>query len=258
MFKALRNLFRSAPQPRLAAVPDGTRYYLIGDIHGRLDLYCALIDAIEQDDVARPGAESHVVLLGDLVDRGPDSAGVIARTRTWQQQRSVRVLAGNHEEMFLNSFQKPEVLRHFLKHGGRETVLSYGLSKKQFNAMNLDELFELMPKLIPQADIEYIRDFEEMIIAGDYLFVHAGIDPAVPLNEQKRSDMLWIRDRFQITPVRLKKWWFTVTRSSTKSWIAATVSALTLALSVQVCLRRSCLKATSEGSFRPASPMAAR
>lgn len=196
MFKALRNLFRSAPQPRLAAVPEGTRYYLIGDIHGRLDLYSALIDGIEQDDAARPGAESHVVLLGDLVDRGPDSAGVIARTRTWQQQRSVRVLAGNHEEMFLNSFQKPEVLRHFLKHGGRETVLSYGLSKKQFNAMNLDELFELMPKLIPQADIDYIRDFEEMIIAGDYLFVHAGIDPAVPLNEQKRSDMLWIRDRF--------------------------------------------------------------
>ena len=196
MFKALRNLFGSAPQPRLAAVPVGTRYYLIGDIHGRLDLYSALIDGIEQDDAVRPGAESHVVLLGDLVDRGPDSAGVLARTRTWQQQRSVRVLAGNHEEMFLNSFQKPEVLRHFLKHGGRETVLSYGLSKKQFNAMNLDELFELMPKLIPQADIDYIRNFEEMIIAGDYLFVHAGIDPAVPLNEQKRSDMLWIRDRF--------------------------------------------------------------
>ncbi len=196
MFNALRKMFRPRPQPQLPAVPDGTRYYVIGDIHGRLDLYSAMIGAIEQDDTSRPPADTQVILLGDLVDRGPDSAGVIARTRTWQEQRAVRVLAGNHEEMFLNSLKKPEVLRHFLKHGGRETVLSYGLSRKQFNAMNLDELFALMPQLIPQSDIDYMTDFEEMIVAGDYLFVHAGVDPAVPLDQQKRSDMLWIRDRF--------------------------------------------------------------
>lgn len=196
MFNALRNLFRPRPQPPLPTVPEGTRYYVIGDIHGRLDLYAALIDAIDADDASRGAADTQVVLLGDLVDRGPDSAGVIARTRAWQAKRKVRVLAGNHEEMFLNSFEKPEVLRHFLKHGGRETVLSYGLSRKQFNAMNLDELFALMPQLIPQADLDYMREFEEMIVAGDYLFVHAGIDPSIPLNQQQRSDMLWIRDRF--------------------------------------------------------------
>ena len=196
MLNAIRNLFRPRPRAPLPAVPPGTRYYVIGDIHGRMDLYAAMIGAIEEDDASRPEADSHVILLGDLVDRGPDSAGVISRTRSWQSERSVRVLAGNHEEMFLNAFKKPEVLRHFLKHGGRETVMSYGLSRKQFNAMNLDELFALMPQLIPQADVEYMRDFEEMIIAGDYLFVHAGIDPAVPLDQQKRADMLWIRDRF--------------------------------------------------------------
>ena len=196
MLNALRSLFRSRPQPRMPSVPEGTRYYVIGDIHGRLDLYHAMIGAIESDDASRPSADTHVILLGDLVDRGPDSAGVVARTRAWQAQRSVRVLAGNHEEMFLNAFDKPEVLRHFLKHGGRETVLSYGLSKKQFNAMNLDELFALMPQLIPQSERDYIASFEEMIVAGDYLFVHAGIDPVVPLSEQKRSDLLWIRDRF--------------------------------------------------------------
>lgn len=196
MFKALKKLFRPSPPPRLASVPKGSRYYVIGDIHGRLDLFAAMIDAIEEDAKMRAGVESHVVLLGDLVDRGPDSAGVIARTRNWQKERSVRVLAGNHEEMFLNSFKKPEILRHFLKHGGRETVLSYGLSRKQFNAMNLDELFALMPQLIPETDLEYLRSFEELIVAGDYLFVHAGIDPALPIDQQKRSDMLWIRDRF--------------------------------------------------------------
>ena len=196
MFKALSKLFKPRPQPRLAAVPDGTRYYVIGDIHGRLDLYDALINAIEDDDRSRPEVDTQIILLGDLVDRGPDSAGVVARTRTWQASRKVRVLAGNHEEMFLNAFAKPEVLRHFLKHGGRETILSYGLSKKQFNAMKLEELFALMPQLIPQSDRDYIADFEEMIIAGDYVFVHAGVDPAVPLSEQKRRDLLWIRDRF--------------------------------------------------------------
>ena len=156
MFNALRKIFRPRPEPRLPAVPDGTRYYVIGDIHGRLDLFEAIIAEIEADDAARPGFETQVILLGDLVDRGPDSAGVVARARKWQKQRTVRVLAGNHEEMMLGAFEKPEVLRHFLKHGGRETILSYGLSKKQFNAMNLDELFALMPSLISKSEREYI------------------------------------------------------------------------------------------------------
>lgn len=189
-------MFAPRSRPRLPAVPDGTRYYVIGDIHGRLDLYETLIQAIEDDDAALPPAETRIILLGDLVDRGPDSAGVIKRTRKWQKKRNVRVLAGNHEEMFLQSFEKPDILRHFLKHGGRETILSYGVSKKQFNAMTLDEMHALLPQIIPQKERDYVASFEEMIIAGDYVFVHAGVDPSAPLDQQKRSDLLWIRDRF--------------------------------------------------------------
>lgn len=196
MLKSIGKLFAARPQKRLPKVPDGTRYYVVGDIHGRLDLYEALIDAIEKDDAEREPATTHIILLGDLVDRGPDSAGVIKRTRKWQKKRNVRVLAGNHEEMFLESFKKPEILRHFLKHGGRETILSYGLSKKQFNAMTIDELFKMLPDLVSKKERKYIASFEEMITAGDYLFVHAGIDPRQPIDEQKRADMLWIRDRF--------------------------------------------------------------
>lgn len=196
MFQKLREIFRPKPAPKLPSVPAGTRYYVIGDIHGRLDLYEAMIGAIEEDDRLSPPADTRIVLLGDLVDRGPDSAGVIARTRRWQETARVRVLAGNHEEMFLAAFEKPEALRHFLKHGGRETVLSYGLSKKQFAAIELEELFERLPTLVPQADRDYMAAFETMIRAGDYVFVHAGIDPTRPLNEQKRSDLLWIRERF--------------------------------------------------------------
>lgn len=174
----------------------GTRYYAIGDIHGRLDLYQALIDAIEAEIQAAPGIEHRIIVLGDLVDRGPDSAGVVARTRQWQQSRNVRVLAGNHEEMFLAAFEKPDALRHFLKHGGRETVMSYGLSARQLFDLPLEDIFARLPQVVPQSERDYIADFETMIRAGDYVFVHAGVDPDRPLADQKRSDMLWIRERF--------------------------------------------------------------
>lgn len=196
MLDAIRSFFRNRPQVPLPTVPEGERYYLIGDIHGRLDLFEAMVAAIEDDDSSREPCDTQVILLGDLVDRGPDSAGVVALARNWQDERKVRVLAGNHEQMMLDAFKKPEILRHFLKHGGRETVLSYGLSKKQFNAMTLEELFAALPQLISKTERDYIASFEDYIIAGDYMFVHAGIDPETPIDEQKRSDLLWIRDRF--------------------------------------------------------------
>jgi serine/threonine protein phosphatase 1 len=196
MFQRLRDLFRKPEPSRLPMVPPGTRYYVIGDIHGRLDLYDAMIAEIDSEIMAAHGTECRIILLGDLVDRGPDSAGVIERTRQWQQQHHVRVLAGNHEEMFLAAFDKPEALRHFIKHGGRETLLSYGLSSKQLATLTLEELFDRLPRLVPQAVRDYIEGFEALIIAGDYAFVHAGIDPERPLADQKRSDLRWIRDRF--------------------------------------------------------------
>lgn len=197
MIKALSQLFRAAaPVAQRASAPKGQRWYVIGDIHGRCDLFEALAAAIEADDAAAGPAETTVVLLGDLVDRGPDSAGVIARARDWQERRSVRVLAGNHEEMFLESFEDTEMLRHFLRHGGRETVLSYGLNRERYNAMSLAELQAEMARIVPAGDREFLANAEEWIEVGEYLLVHAGINPLVPLAEQRRSDLLWIRNRF--------------------------------------------------------------
>jgi serine/threonine protein phosphatase 1 len=196
MLQRLRDFFTPAPPPRLPSVPDGRRYYAVGDIHGRLDLFDAIIAAIEAEIAAAPAIDHRIILLGDLVDRGPDSAGVVGRARQWQQTRNVRVLAGNHEEMFLGAFEKQENLRHFLKHGGYETMLSFGLSAAQLSTLPLEDLFDLLPQVVPQATRDYIAGFETMIRAGDYVFVHAGIDPSRPLGEQKRSDLLWIRERF--------------------------------------------------------------
>ncbi|MBO6769332.1 MAG: serine/threonine protein phosphatase [Erythrobacter sp.] len=177
-------------------VPDGERFYVIGDIHGRCDLFDELILAIEQDDAKSGDAQSTVVLLGDLVDRGPESARVIETARQWGKRRKVRYIAGNHEEMFLESFEDKEMLRHFLKHGGKETVLSYGIKKKRYNELTMKELQGELHELVPNKHRKFIEKMEDIIVAGDYVFVHAGINPKRTLEEQKASDLRWIRDRF--------------------------------------------------------------
>lgn len=197
VLSAVKKLFGSQPhQTVLPRTPEGERYYVIGDIHGRFDLFDALVAAIDVDDRESGSAKTTAILLGDLVDRGADSAGVIRLARDWGQRRKVRYLAGNHEDMFLQSFDDKEVLRHFLKHGGRETILSYGIPKKEFDKLSVSDMLDALPSLVPLEDRKFLESFEEMIIAGDYLFVHAGINPKVPLEEQTRKDMLWIRDRF--------------------------------------------------------------
>lgn len=196
MFEPFRKIFRARPETPRPSVPEGERIYVVGDVHGRIDLFKPLIDAVERDDRDAQPAETTIVLLGDLVDRGPDSAGVVAQARELQARRRVRILAGNHEEMFLQSFEERSILRHFLKHGGRETLFSYGITRERYNESTLDELQHLMRDAVPQADRDFLREFEEYVIAGDYLFVHAGILPEIPLEEQSRHDLLWIRDRF--------------------------------------------------------------
>lgn len=197
MLKLLRSLLDYRTEPEVVpSLPDGQRVYAIGDIHGRYDLLCRMIARIEADEVGRPAAETTVILLGDLVDRGPDSAGVIATAREWAKRRNVRILAGNHEEMFLGSFERDETLRHFIRHGGRETLLSYPIEPDVYSRATLEELRAIMREAVPAEDIEFMKSMEDRIQIGDYVFVHAGVRPGVPLEEQKISDLRWIRGEF--------------------------------------------------------------
>lgn len=196
MFSRLHKLFTAAEDGPRAALPTGVRAYAVGDVHGRLDLFAALSEAIEGDDAARGRADTTVVLLGDLIDRGPDSAGVIAQARAWAGHRRVRVLMGNHEEMFLGALEQEEVLRQFLRFGGKETVLSYPVDPEDYIRSDLAETIALMHRMIPASDIAFIRSFENTVVLGDYLFVHAGIRPDVALEEQDPSDLRWIREPF--------------------------------------------------------------
>jgi serine/threonine protein phosphatase 1 len=198
MLKSLKNLLRAAPESAciVAAIPAGERVYAVGDIHGRLDLFVAAMAAIEADDAARGPARTTVILLGDLVDRGPDSAGVIAAARDWAGRRTVRIIAGNHEEMMLLAIDKADVLRSFLRHGGRETVLSYAVDPVAYAAADWCEVQDLMKAAIPEADLAFLAGFEDVIRIGSYLFVHAGIMPGVAIEAQRPGDLRWIREPF--------------------------------------------------------------
>ncbi len=199
MLKKLRSLLSGqADAPAIpSTIPAGQRVYAIGDVHGRLDLFDDLIARIEADDAARGHAKTTVILLGDLVDRGPDSAGVIARARHWATTRTVRAIAGNHEEMFLGSFERDDTLRHFLRHGGRETMLSY-MDYDAYARTTIEELRALLPEVVPPEDVAFMQAMEDRIRIGDYLFVHAGIRPGVAIEEQHVSDLRWIRGEFML------------------------------------------------------------
>jgi len=184
----------------VARVPDGMRVYAIGDIHGRKDLLKNLLKQIDADDAARGPANSHIIFLGDLVDRGPDSAGVVEKVMKLKKKRggNIRFLMGNHEEVFLKACREnnKKITRFFVRIGGKETILSYPISKKEYNKLDLEELGDRLPDLIPEEHLKFVEGFEDQIVIGDYLFVHAGIRPDVPLPQQEPSDLRWIREEF--------------------------------------------------------------
>ena len=186
------------PAPAAARVPQGTRVYAIGDIHGRLDLLDQLLFRIEADDRTRGGAKSQLVFLGDLVDRGPNSAGVVQRALELKRSgAAVRFLMGNHEEVFLKTLGgSMEALRFFVKIGGRATILSYGFDETEYNRLHFEELLPELIARVPQEHVAFLKSFEDRIAIGDYLFVHAGIRPRVPIEEQTGGDLRWIRSEF--------------------------------------------------------------
>ncbi len=177
----LRRLFKKAISSRpldSARIPDGMRVYAIGDIHGRNDLLVQLLAQIEADGATRGAAESLIIFLGDLMDRGSDSAGVIETAMALREQgRKVRYLMGNHEEVFVECCRKrdPKTLRFFLsKMGGDATLQSYPITRAEYVDLDMEQLAARLETLVPESHLTFLESFEDMIVLGDYAFVHAG------------------------------------------------------------------------------------
>lgn len=180
-------------------LPTGMRVFAVGDIHGRLDLLEQLLGVIESDNQSRGPIDSlHLVFLGDLVDRGPDSAGVIERLLSLKASgRSATFLLGNHDEVFLKAtLGDVKATRFLTKIGGKETILSYGITPDEYLASGFEELTKLLQERVPAEHREFLSGFSDSTRIGDYLFVHAGIRPGVPLEEQVPTDLRWIRGDF--------------------------------------------------------------
>jgi serine/threonine protein phosphatase 1 len=195
--RTLLNLV-SRRQTRTFHVPDGRRIYAVGDIHGRLDLLDRLLETIGEDDRGRGEAETEIIFLGDLVDRGPDSKRVVDRLLSLRRSgRRVRFLIGNHEEVLLRAASgDARALRFLARIGGRQTLLSYGITEQEYDRLDYEELAALLNRRIPREHVEFLSSFENWIEVGDYLFVHAGLRPGVAVADQKRSDLCWIREDF--------------------------------------------------------------
>ncbi len=180
------------------AVPQGRRVYAIGDIHGRDDLFAELIEMIRSDNAAREPAQVTLILLGDLVDRGPKSAEVIERAiRLREEFADTRLLIGNHEECFLAALTGDvRRLRYFMRIGGEATVRSYWVGETSLETATFEEVAEQLSVMVPETHVEFLGQGEDAIEIGDYVFVHAGIRPGVALEKQALADLRWIRDDF--------------------------------------------------------------
>jgi serine/threonine protein phosphatase 1 len=176
----------------------GCRAYAVGDIHGRLDLLDGMLAQIEQDMANRPADRTFIIFLGDLVDRGPASAGVVERLRTYRNPSAELVfLSGNHEEVLLEILSgKLGVLPAWLKFGGAECAQSYGIAPEQLRQTDERRALELVREKVPREHRHFLRSFADTFRFGDYLFVHAGIRPGVGLDDQDRKDLRWIREPF--------------------------------------------------------------
>ncbi|MBI3444234.1 MAG: serine/threonine protein phosphatase [Magnetospirillum sp.] len=192
----------SHPHDRIPKVPDGTRVYAIGDIHGRLDLLESLFedicDEIRQTPVSRPV----VVFLGDLIDRGPDSRRVIERIMGGPEPKgplaSARYvcLRGNHEDTMLEFLADFSVGPRWFRNGGLDAIRSYVGQVDSALAHDYPALQRLFYRALPGSHLRFLSRNPAFHVEGDYLFVHAGIRPGIALEHQDSYDMMWMREPF--------------------------------------------------------------
>lgn len=194
-----------APLPSESAgrVPDGTVVYAIGDVHGRLDLLAALEVRIRQDADTRAAGRRVIVCLGDYVDRGYESRGVIEHLMAPPPDGFERVcLKGNHEDFMLHFLDDASVGGSWFANGGVETLMSYGVELPAGGAdpARAETIRDELSARLPAEHRAFLEALSLVHREGDYLFVHAGIRPGVSVADQDPHDLMWIRGDFLNDP----------------------------------------------------------
>jgi serine/threonine protein phosphatase 1 len=197
----LARFFRPVPaKAPVAAVPAGTRVYAIGDIHGRLDLLRDLHARIREDAREYAAVRRVLVYIGDYIDRGYESRQTVDYLLDQPLPEFDTVhLMGNHERTLLDFLGDIGYGPGWLRYGGRETLFSYGIGWDRDLAGSEECLLRIQAELrekLPPAHLRFFSGLGMTHVEGDYLFVHAGIRPGIPIESQNADDLLWIRDDF--------------------------------------------------------------
>ncbi|MDH3581002.1 MAG: serine/threonine protein phosphatase [Hyphomicrobiales bacterium] len=182
-----------------AFVPPGDLVYAVGDIHGSIALLDRLLATIVRDAGTIDAATRTLVFVGDYIDRGPDSAGVVERLISGIPEGFRTVcLKGNHEMMMLDYLERPELLDHWLMNGAQETLASYGIDVHDIEQGDVDKAKcrDSLRAAIPETHRDFFSSLRLSETIGDYFFVHAGVRPGAPLDEQRPEDLVWIREEF--------------------------------------------------------------
>ncbi|MEO7602156.1 MAG: metallophosphoesterase family protein [Sphingomicrobium sp.] len=180
------------------AGPRGHRGYVVGDVHGRLDLLDHLLATIEADLAERPTRRATLIFVGDLIDRGPHSAQVVERLRTYRHSGlSTIFLLGNHEEVLLRILEgESTLIAKWRWFGGKECMESYGADAAEFGRLDERDALQQARDLVPKTHVDFLMSFADTCRFGDYLIVHAGIRPGIEFERQSQEDLRWIRGPF--------------------------------------------------------------
>ncbi|MDX2028944.1 MAG: metallophosphoesterase family protein [Alphaproteobacteria bacterium] len=180
------------------SLPEGIRLYAVGDVHGRLDLLKQLLAKIDEDAKTAKGPVKKI-FLGDYIDRGLHSCQIIDYLIDWRakEKEPPIFLMGNHEQVMRQLLRDsdPGLLGDWFQFGGRETLLSYGLSPAKLTE-NPTEVLKEMASKVPPAHVDFLENLELSATYGDYFFCHAGVRPGVALESQNEQDLVWIRYEF--------------------------------------------------------------
>ena len=183
-----------------SGTPDNTRIYAIGDVHGHVDLLEKLYQKITADLNQSPVPQYKIVFLGDYIDRGPDSAGCVEYLiNLTDGNKDVVCLKGNHEDKLEKFLRNPlSTADSFFTYGGVETAESYNVSMAGYRGEKEKtiQICEELNSRIPAHHKEFYAKLVTEVSFGDYLFVHAGVRPGVPLDQQSSHDLMWIRYEF--------------------------------------------------------------
>lgn len=196
MINALSRMWLSRQPARASWVDLGAAdaVYAIGDVHGRCDLAEAM-EARLLHDLARRGATAAVFLyLGDLIDRGPKSAHLLDHILSAPPEGVRRViLRGNHEDMFLSFLESPEANAAWLEHGGEATLSSYSihLTAAELRRSGRGYVTQLLHSSIPMQHVAAMREAPRGVVAGDWVFTHAGLEPGRPRAQQSAAAVTW-------------------------------------------------------------------